>query len=363
MQQYLKMVGNGRRTARDLAAEEAEAAFTLIMERQASLPQVAALMAALRIKEESAEELAVFARVLRRYCQQIPLSVPYMVDICVPYDGRSKHVSLIPAAALIAASAGARVVLHGRCGRSTPPKFGLGVGDMLAALDIAVNLSLDIAGTLLLDNSIGVTYIDVSQFAPALEYFNPVRFDYGMRSFFNTIEKLINPFESPNALVGVFHGPVLERVATAMQKQGYQRGIAVQGTEGAIDVMTNRRTPLVEFQANTGLQSWSIDPTKYGGWVHDEAPEMPLTAQTNVALTRQILVPRLTNPSLEPYRRSVLLTAALMVYASGKYTSYPTALENVEAALLSGDASARLTRWQTHSMQVSNRNAEVNFVR
>jgi len=363
MQQYLKIVGNGQRTARDLTAEEAEAAFTLIMERQASLPQVAAFMAALRIKEESADELAVFGQVLRRYCQQTPLSMPHLVDICVPYDGRSKHLSFIPAAALIAASAGARVVLHGRCGGLTPPKFGFSVGDILSALDIAVDLPLETAGLLLLDDSIGVTYVDVSQFAPALEYFNPVRFDYGMRSFFNTIEKLINPFHAPNAITGVFHGPVLERVAAAMQQQGYKRGLAVQGTEGAIDVMTSRRTPIIEFVRDGSFQSWSIDPANYGGWSHEQAPEIPVTAQSNAKLTQQLLTPRLTIPRLEPYRQGALLTAALMVYASGKSSSYAEALESVESALTSGGVSARFLRWQTGSTRLSDHKAEAQYVR
>jgi anthranilate phosphoribosyltransferase len=363
MQQYLKIVGNGQRSARDLTAAEAEAAFSLIMERRASLPQVAAFMAALRIKEESADELAIFGKVLRRYCQQTPLSVPHLVDICVPYDGRSKHMSLIPAAALIAASAGARIVLHGRCGQSTPPKFGLGVGDILAALDIATQLPLESAGNLLLDDAVGVTYVDVARFAPALEAFNAVRFDYGMRSFFNTIEKLINPFDAPNGLVGVFHGPVLERVAAAMQQQGYRRGTAVQGTEGAIDVMTSRRTPLMEFAGDSGLRSWVIDPAQYGGWSHDEAPTMPITVRGNADLTRQILAARLTLPGLESYRRGALLTAALMVYSAGVAASYAEAVEQVEAVLMSGEAARRLARWQTHSKQLANSRAEVNFVR
>jgi anthranilate phosphoribosyltransferase len=362
MQQYLKIVGNGQRTARDLTAQEAEAAFSLIMERRASLPQVAVFMAALRIKEESAEELAVFARVLRRYCQISKIAAPYLVDICVPYDGRSKHFSLIPAAALIAASAGARVVLHGRSGQSTPPKFGLGVGDIFSELGIAINLPLDAAGALLLDDAVGLTYVDVAQFAPALEYFNAVRFDYGMRSFFNTVEKLINPFDAPNGITGVFHGPVLERVATAMQKQGYQRGFAVQGTEGAMDVMTNRRTPLIEFGASAEFQSWSIDPAKYGGWAHDDDTELDMTLANNAALIRQILVPHV-RPGLISSQRSALLTAALMVYASGKAASYAEALENVEAALASGEPSARLARWQNYSTQTSGHKAEVNHVR
>src|SRR5258707_8972269 len=143
MQRYLKIIGNGQRTARDLTLDEAESALTLIMEGQASLPQVAAFMAALRIKEESAEELSVFARVLRHYCQTMPLTIPNLVDICVPYDGRSRLPSLIPAAALIAASAGARDVLHGRTGQNTPPKFGVGVGDILSSLGIRVNSPLE----------------------------------------------------------------------------------------------------------------------------------------------------------------------------------------------------------------------------
>lgn len=363
MQHYLKIVGNGHRTARDLAAEEADAAFTLIMERRASLPQVAAFMTALRIKEESPEELAVFTGVLRRYCQRMPLSAPHIVDICLPYDGRSKHMSLIPVASLIAAAAGAHVVLHGRCGQSTPPKFGVGVGDILAALDIAVELPLELAGELLLNDSIGVTYIDVSQFAPALEYFNPVRFDYGMRSFFNTIEKLINPFEAATALVGVFHNPFLQRVATVMQKQGYQRGFAVQGTEGAIDVTINRRTPILEYSGGDAFHSWSIDPANYGGWANDEQPEWSITAQTNAALTQQLLAIYPASPWLEPYRRSALLTAALMVYASGKTSTYAEALEQVQIALASGEVSARLARWQAFSRQFSDHKVGVHYAR
>src|SRR5262245_60902457 len=137
MQEFLKIVGNGRRTARDLTQEEAEAACTLIMERKASLPQVAAFMAALRIKEESAVELAAFTRVVRAYTQHLPTapeSNSYSIDICVPYDGRSKTPLLLVAGAIIAGAGGAYVGLHGRVGQTTPPKFGLGVGDVLAAL-------------------------------------------------------------------------------------------------------------------------------------------------------------------------------------------------------------------------------------
>ncbi len=363
MQRYLKIIGNGQRTARDLTPEEAQAAFTLIMEGQASLPQVAVFMTALRINEESAHELAVFAHVLRRYCNTLPLALPNLVDVCVPYDGRSRLPSLIPAAALIAATAGAKVILHGRCGQNTPPKFGVGVGDILSRLGINVMASLDEAADVLQDNKIGLTYVDSTTVAPALERFNQVRFDYGMRSFFNTIEKLMNPFNAPNGMVGVFHGLVLERVAQAMQAQGYQRGLAIQGSEGAIDVLTSRRTPIIEFGATnaTALREWSIDPTDFGWWERLDEAEMTVTHATNAALTQQLLDPA-NEPQLPALRRSALLTAALILYTSGKEPTYEGALSSVQSAFASREPAERLARWRSQLVNKTH-NEEVHHVR
>ncbi|MBI5929743.1 MAG: TraR/DksA C4-type zinc finger protein [Chloroflexi bacterium] len=105
MQHYLKVVGNGQRTARGLTHSEAEVSMELI----ASPAQIGALMAILRIKEESVE-----------------VELPYLADICVPYDGGAKSPILILAAAFIAVACGVQVALHGRAGGKTGPKFDIG---------------------------------------------------------------------------------------------------------------------------------------------------------------------------------------------------------------------------------------------
>src|SRR5579859_6227555 len=143
MQPFLKIVGNGQRTARDLTASEAEQAIRLILDGRASPAQVGAFIAALRIKEESVEELTTFARVLREHSQRIERHDPRLLYVGVPYDGRTRAPSLIPAAALIAAEAGAKIALHGRPGPTTSPKFGVGIGDILAQLDVPIECTLD----------------------------------------------------------------------------------------------------------------------------------------------------------------------------------------------------------------------------
>jgi anthranilate phosphoribosyltransferase len=339
MQEYLKIVGNGRRTMRDLTSEEAEAACTLIMTGQASLSQVAAFMSALRIKEESALELTTFTRVVRRYTQQLNSAPAYAIDICVPYDGRSKMPVLLVAASMIAAACGASVGLHGRTGQTTPPKFGVGVGDVLAALGVPVDLSLAAAGEMLARN--GLAYVASAQFAPHLETFSQVRLDFGMRSFFNTVEKLLNPFNAPTALVGIFHYPVMQRVLESVRQLDYVRGLAVQGPEGSIEALPSRRTPILEFTPGDALLAeWAVDPQTWNWW--ETAPtEMPaLTADAQARLTVDILDPAAGAPAY--YQHGAAMTAALMLYSAGLAKTLSDGLQQAQDALRSGTANSRL---------------------
>src|SRR3982750_3686831 len=149
MQRFLKIVGNGQRTMRDFTPDEAIEVLESVVNGTANDIQGAVLMAALRIKEESQEELTAFTKVMRRYSESVPQVSPHMIDVCVPYDGRSKTPILLAASIFIAAACGVYVGLHGRVGLNTPPKFGVGVGDVLAALDIPVTLSLNQAAEML----------------------------------------------------------------------------------------------------------------------------------------------------------------------------------------------------------------------
>jgi anthranilate phosphoribosyltransferase len=261
------------------------------------------------------------------------------VDICIPYDGRSKIPLLIPAAALIAAAAGAKVGLHGRLGQVLPPKFGVGVGDVLKCLDVAVETSLQDAEKIL--SQVGVAFVVSEKFAPCLTRFDQIRLDFGMRSFFNTIEKLVNPFNAETCMVGVFHQPVMKRVAQAAQTQGYARGLVVQGPEGSVEALTSRRNPIVEFQGDDPFTEWTVDPAAFEWWGRIEDPRS-LTPQINADLTVELLNPR----TASPYQRSTLLTAALILYASGKSATFETGLKAAHESLESGAALERLNLWR-----------------
>lgn len=395
MQQFIKIAGNGRKTARDMSHAEASEAMSLLMEGQASLVQAAAFMAVLRIKEETGTELAAFATTLRRYCQTVEVGREGLVDICLPYDGRSKELSLTPAAACIAAGAGAAVAMHGRLGPTTPPKYGLGVGDTLAELGVPVNQGLVEGAALLEQPELGLAFVSTARFAPRLEEFNQVREEYGLRSFFNNVEKLLNPFGASTAMAGVFHGPVLARVAVALQAQGYRRGLAVHGPEGSLDVLASRTTKIVEFggpdraesreaAGNPGspanFATWTLDPAEFG-WrrpTRSQAteagpypPNQPanatfeidginglpyISARMNARLTLRILENRdFSDEELFWQRRGALLSAALLIYAAGVAGDLLKALKAAQDALESGVALERLERWKRAGTEAAHR--------
>lgn len=354
MHDFIKIVGNGRKTARDMTSVEATQAMTQIMEGQATPVQIAAFMAALRIKEETSEELAAFTAVLRCYCHIERVNRPELIDLCIPYDGRTKSLSLTPAAACIAAAGGAAVAMHGRLGSVTPPKFGYGVGDILAALGVDVDLPLGAAAESLAKPELGLAFVSTWRFAPALEQFNSLRLEYGLRSFLNSIEKMLNPFGATTSLVGVFHQLVLHKIAAALQSQNYQKGLAVHGPEGSIDVTSTRLTKIVESRQEWAEpQTWVIDPTEYGLRSKNEAAESDedspaLTPQQNAALTIELLQPETMrpNPELTSYRRSALLSAALLLYAANQVSDISAGLQLAQELINSGEALARLERWK-----------------
>ena len=193
-------------------------------------------------------------------------------------------------------------------------------------------------------DEIGVSYVLSEKFSPGLNRFDQIRLDYGMRSFFNTIEKLINPFNAGSAMVGVFHQPVMKRVALAIQAQGYGHGLVVQGPEGSMEVLTSRRNPIVEFQNDGDLMEWAVDPASFGWRVLiDEA--LPITPANNAELTLKMLKPG----DDTPHQRSALMTAGLMIYASGKTPTFEAGLTAAQEALSSGIALERLKLWREAS--------------
>ena len=134
MQDLIAKIAKGPRAAKDLTWDEAKRAMKALIEGEATPAQVGAFLMAMRIKMESVTELASMTAAARSYVAPVPIPRELGVVDLPSYAGKQETFHALAAAAIVAASAGASVLMHGYDG--IPGRAGnAGVLKSLGAAD------------------------------------------------------------------------------------------------------------------------------------------------------------------------------------------------------------------------------------
>ena len=272
MQGFIKAVGAGKKRARDLTREEArEAMIALLATRDEA--QIGAFLLALRMKGEAAEELAGFCDALGT-----PAGASLAaLDVDAHADGHEGRPTLLPAAVMLAKSAGLDVLL--RVDRTAVR----GQHNHVAAVA----------------DSLGVRTSDLSVEHPALKRLLDMRARVGVRTFVNSLVKLWSPRGAPARLVGIFHGPYHEPMARALVLIG-AFGLVVQAQGGLPEPPPDKPCKMTP----TGGKTFVFDPRPLGG--------RSLVLTDSLALNRAAL----DDPD-SPARTAARIAAATMLVAAG----------------------------------------------
>ena len=196
-----------------------------------------ALLAGLRAKGETADEIRGFATAMRALATKpsIASGIPTVDTVGTGGDG-SGSLNLSTGTALLAAVCGARVVKHGN--RSISSRSGS--ADMLECLGIRLPLEgPDIDAAL---QALGFTFLFAPAFHPAMKAIMPVRNALGVRTVFNLLGPLTNPAEPPYMLIGAFSPDAAKLMADALSGMPIERALVVHGEPG-----WDEATPVGEF--------------------------------------------------------------------------------------------------------------------
>lgn len=259
--EYIRTVGRGERRAKALSFEDAREAMAMILDGRADAEQRGAFLLACRIRGEDPVELAGFVAAMQAPCAKI--SAPAnSVTIGHPYDGREDTFIMGAGAAIVAAAAGAHVILHSA--GKVPAKFAAGVGDVLRELGLPELMSPAAATDFFAAN--GIVHLDMRQFLPAWNGQLAVREKIGLRLPFASAEKLLDPARTGNVIAGIAHGPYLVKMTGAMTRLGFRRGLIVQGLEGSADLSPEHpaRVAVAPLEADGVATEISIDPRALG---------------------------------------------------------------------------------------------------
>src|SRR5450631_3568021 len=192
MRQALETVVSGR----SLDVETARAVMDTMMEGEATPAQVGALVAALRTKGETVDELTGMVESMRAHATRVVLTAGAVDTRGTGGDG-ALTFNISTAAALVAAGTGCHVAKHGNRAQSSR----CGSADVLEALGVVISLSPEGVRRCVEEARIGFLY--APDFHPALRHVAPVRRELGIRTVFNVLGPLANPARVRHQLVGV----------------------------------------------------------------------------------------------------------------------------------------------------------------
>jgi anthranilate phosphoribosyltransferase len=320
----------------ELSADEAAAAMDVIMTGGATGAQIGALVTALRMRGETVEEIAGFARAMRRHALRVDLSRdgPPLVDTCGTGGDAADTFNISTTAAFVIAGAGVRVAKHGN--RAVTSKCGS--ADVLEGLGVAIELTPESVARCV--DEVGIGFMYAPAFHPAMRFVGPARREVGIRTVFNILGPLTNPAGAEHQLIGVGHGQIAHKLASALERLGSRHAILVHAEEGLDELGIGGRSAVTEYDARTGeVRTFHIAPEEFGLQRASLDALKGGSVAENVDITLRVL-----HGEPGPRRAVTLLNAGAGIYAANAAPSFAEGIEQAAEAIDSGKALAAVTR-------------------
>jgi anthranilate phosphoribosyltransferase len=318
---------------RSLDEGEASALFAELADPSTPPVAVGAVLAALRAKGETAEEIRGLARAMRSLARPCMLpGAEALVDVVGTGGDAAGSFNLSTGAALLAAASGVPVAKHGTgaiSGRS-------GSADVLAAIGLPLPLGPAAASDLF--EATGFTFLHAPSYHPALAGLAPLRRALGTRTVFNVLGPLANPAAPPFSVIGAFSLEVARAMADALSGLPLRRAFVVHGVNG-----WDEPTPVGPFHlfdVRPGrIVPKLVDPREVGMRRAAEAHLRGGDAAANALALRRVF-----EGETSAHRDALVLGAGLALEVAGVCPSLHDGILRAGEALRSGRALRLLNR-------------------
>lgn len=266
---------------------------------------IAALLVALKMRGETADQMAGAAQALRDAA--LPFQRPDYVfaDVVGTGGDGARTINISTAVSFVAAAAGLPVAKHGN--RSVSSRCG--AADLLEMFGVHLEMSPAVARRAL--DEAGVTYLHAPHYHAGIRHAMPARKALGTRTLFNLLGPLLNPAAPPVMLVGVYDSTLCRVVAQALGLLGVRRALVVHGL-GLDEIALHGATQAVELEGGA-LHERHYRPADFG------VREFPLAAivggepQDNARAIRAVLQGR----GDEAHAAAVAVNAGALLMLAG----------------------------------------------
>ncbi len=319
----------------DLTYDEAYAVMGEIMGGETSATQNAAFLAALSTKSAKAEtidEISGCAEAMRELATPVAHPGMDVLEIVGTGGDRANTFNISTTAALICATAGAKVAKHGNRAASSR----CGTADCLEALGVCIEQSPEDCVRLLED--VGMCFLFAQKYHPAMRYVGAIRRELGFRTVFNILGPLTNPARPTAFLLGVYDEYLVEPIAKVLSTLGVRRAFVVYGRDRMDEVSLSAPTSVCELRDGYYRTS-VVTPEDFGLARCTKDELLGGTPEQNAQTVRNILEGRERGPK----RDAAALNAAFALVAAGLVEDVPEGLAMANDLLDAGAVARTLS--------------------
>lgn len=320
-----------------LSEADAHAIVMSMLRGEPSEVEVAAFLTALRVRGETAEELAGGARALRATALDPGTAIPGLLDTCGTGGDHAGTFNISTAAAIVVSACGVPVAKHGN--RAVSSRTGS--ADVLEELGVRIDGSPTATRATLTE--LGIAFFFAPLWHPAVRHVMPVRRALGFRTLFNLLGPLANPMNADFQLLGCPTPALAHTLGEAIARLGTKGATLVAGSDGLDEVTLGGVTHVVVVR-DGDLVTSTWHPSDFG------LPEVQLevlqvqSARESADRIRSVLA-----GELGPARDIVLANAAAGLWTTGRVTDLADGVRLAARAIDEGAAEAKLRAWTSFS--------------
>lgn len=313
-----------------LTQEEARRAVDIIMSDRATNAQTSALLTAMRMNVENADEITGCAMGMREKMTTVPHEQE-VLEIVGTGGDLANSFNISTTSGFVIAACGQAVAKHGN--RSVSSKSG--AADVLEALGVKIASTPEKSSACI--NETGISFLFAQSYHKAMKFVGPVRAQIGIRTVFNILGPLANPANAEYMVVGVYEDRLLELVANVLKNLGVKRALVIRGSDGLDEFSISAHTNVFEIR-NGEITSYEVTPESVGLKRATKDEIVGGTAAENAEITRGILSGKITGAK----RDIVLLNSGAALYTCGKAESIAEGVKIAAEAIDSGAAMEKL---------------------
>jgi anthranilate phosphoribosyltransferase len=314
---------------RPLSRAEAERAFSILFDGDATPSQIGGFLMTLRTRGETVEEFAAAAAVMRAKCRKVRAPAGAIDIVGTGGDGRGT-LNISTAAAFVVAGAGVPVAKHGN--RNLSSKSG--AADALGQMGVKVMVGPDVVERALREVGIGFMMAPIHH--PATAHVMPARTELGTRTIFNILGPLTNPAGVKRQVSGAFSDALIRPMAETLAQLGSEAAWIVHGSDGTdeLSIAGLSRAAVLEAGAVTERE---VHPEEAGLPVHPFEAILGGAPEDNARAFRSLLA-----GEASAYRDAVLLNAAAAFLVAGKARDLPEGVAMGRESIDSGRAREKV---------------------